>query len=288
MTLLILSPSRSDESVTLRLDKLGEMIDALGTPAYGATCLHTLESMLDVEHWALFRYRTFDSVECIAEASRTRNPVVRSNIDRFVEELHHVDPVMIALRKRRPDAACVMNMQIEDIWDVRYRRCFEVAHVRERLSFVSRYERETYQVSVFRGTRRHRFSMSEMKRFAPIAGFIVSTALKHEMLLSAASARQKPLNLDGIEWVLVSLAGALSKREREVCSRAAVGMTIEQTAIDLGIGITSVITYRQRAYSKLGISRQIELVALVTNAFPTGSRSQTEKMLGNLTENERA
>ncbi len=54
-------------------------------------------------------------------------------------------------------------------------------------------------------------------------------------------------------------------REREVCSRAAAGKTIEGTARDLNIRKTSVITYRQRAYQKLGISRQNELVALVNN-----------------------
>jgi len=42
-------------------------------------------------------------------------------------------------------------------------------------------------------------------------------------------------------------------------------MTIDQTAVDLAIKRTSVVTYRQRAYEKLDISRQNELVALVNN-----------------------
>jgi hypothetical protein len=42
------------------------------------------------------------------------------------------------------------------------------------------------------------------------------------------------------------------------------GLTIDQTAIDLAIKHTSVVTYRQRAYDKLDISRQNELVALST------------------------
>ena len=40
---------------------------------------------------------------------------------------------------------------------------------------------------------------------------------------------------------------------------------IDQTAIDLAIKRTSVVTYRQHAYEKFNISRQNELVALINN-----------------------
>ena len=39
----------------------------------------------------------------------------------------------------------------------------------------------------------------------------------------------------------------------------------DRTAVDLAIKRTSVVTYRQRAYEKLNISRQNELLALVNN-----------------------
>ena len=50
--------------------------------------------------------------------------------------------------------------------------------------------------------------------------------------------------------------------------------TIEGTALDLNIRKTSVVTYRQRAYEKLGISRQTELVALVNNLRADGASSR--------------
>jgi len=57
----------------------------------------------------------------------------------------------------------------------------------------------------------------------------------------------------------------LTRREREVCARAAVGMTVEATALDLGISRTTVLTYRQRAYARLGVTSPIELRALITH-----------------------
>lgn len=55
----------------------------------------------------------------------------------------------------------------------------------------------------------------------------------------------------------------LTRREREVCARAAVGMSAEATARDLGVAKTSVLTYRQRAYQRLEVASPFELCALV-------------------------
>lgn len=60
------------------------------------------------------------------------------------------------------------------------------------------------------------------------------------------------------------LCPGLSRRERQVCARAAVGMTVEAAAIDLGVAETSVRTYRKRAYARLGVASALELLALVT------------------------
>eukprot|EP01035_Chromulina_nebulosa_P033610 gene33611-45009_t len=52
---------------------------------------------------------------------------------------------------------------------------------------------------------------------------------------------------------------ALTRRERQVCARAAIGMTVEATALDLAIGKTSVLTYRQRAYGRLNVTSPFQL-----------------------------
>ncbi|PHP66817.1 hypothetical protein CSC94_11990 [Zhengella mangrovi] len=54
----------------------------------------------------------------------------------------------------------------------------------------------------------------------------------------------------------------LSERERDVCLGILSGRKAEAIAADLGIAATSVVTYRQRAYQKLGISSRGSLFAL--------------------------
>lgn len=54
----------------------------------------------------------------------------------------------------------------------------------------------------------------------------------------------------------------LSERERAVCLGILSGRKAEAIAADLGIAATSVVTYRKRAYQKLGISSRGSLFAL--------------------------
>ena len=136
---------------------------------------------------------------------------------------------------------------------------------RKRLSFFSRVGSDLHQLSIYRGPKKRTFSSPELSYFSTLARLVLATGSKHEKMGSEPTAIPKYLDLEAIERHLEYLPGGLSRREREVCSRAAAGKTIEGTALDLNIRKTSVITYRQRAYQKLGISRQSELVALVNN-----------------------
>jgi DNA-binding CsgD family transcriptional regulator len=263
--MIVMSPPRSDERITLPTNRLGELLNAIGTSGYGRAGLELFEESLEADHWALFHYHADNSVHCVATASRVHATAAQENINRFVVRCHKVDPSLIVMKQRLPEPSYVTKIEIGDIRDRQYRHCFELTHVQERLSFFSRVGADLHQLSIYRGPRKRGFSSPELNHFSTLARLVLATGFKHERIESEAMALPKHLDLAAIERHLEFLPGRLSKREREVCSRAAAGETIEGTAVDLNIRKTSVITYRQRAYQKLGISRQSELVALVNN-----------------------
>ena len=55
----------------------------------------------------------------------------------------------------------------------------------------------------------------------------------------------------------------MPSREAEVCTAIMLGMTSEAIAIELGISVNTVLTYRKRAYGRLNISCQNELMRLI-------------------------
>jgi DNA-binding CsgD family transcriptional regulator len=65
---------------------------------------------------------------------------------------------------------------------------------------------------------------------------------------------------------LYALNAGLTRRELSVCALALVGMTIEGSALELNVKKSTIITYRKRAYERLGISSLNELFSILT--FP--------------------
>jgi DNA-binding CsgD family transcriptional regulator len=57
----------------------------------------------------------------------------------------------------------------------------------------------------------------------------------------------------------------LSPRESEMVAGTLLNMTATQTAAKLGIGTTSVITHRKRAYNRLGVNNMRDLFKSLYN-----------------------
>jgi DNA-binding CsgD family transcriptional regulator len=262
--MMIVSPVRSDEPLSLRAREFCDVVRSVGTETYGKACLALLEKSLNAEHWALFRFRSGSPLKCVATGSVRHEAAALENIDRFVVRCHHVDPSVKAVSKRS-FAPTLTMLDISDIEDPQYRHCFELTCVRERVSLFSWMGLDLYQLSAFRGPRMSRFTPTEMNYFATLAELFLVTAQKHEMLLERRQSFPRHLDIKGIERLIKLRSPSLSMRECEVCARAVVGKTIEGTSLDLDIKRTSVITYRQRAYQKLGIARTNELVALLND-----------------------
>jgi DNA-binding CsgD family transcriptional regulator len=263
--MIVISPSPANERVPLQSDRATEVMRSIGTERYSKACFELFAQPLEVDHWALFRYSGSNAVHCVATASRSYAVAAKENINRFVGRHYSVDPSLSALKGRPLQTAYVVKMEIDDIRDRQYRHCFGQTHVQERLSYFYGVGSDLYQLSVFRRTGMRPFSPSDMTQFSGLANFVVASAVKHDMFRQAAAGIPRHLDLDAIEHLLQYVPGSLSKREVQVCARVIAGMTIDRTALDLAIKRTSVVTYRQRAYEKLNISRQNELVALVNN-----------------------
>jgi DNA-binding CsgD family transcriptional regulator len=253
---------------TLPIKSVAELIASIGTERYATTCLDVLDDYFDIDHWALFRYRSDSTVQCVASASRIYAAAAQANVQQFIDRCHRVDPSLIALRQRPSESACIAAMQVGDIHDRQYRHCFETARVKERISFYVRLGRDLHQLSIYRRARNAALGPVAIESFAAMASVIVTSGMKHEKLSWVNPGTPALLDVESMEHILRLPPLGLSQRESEVCARAAAGSTILDTAAELNIKSTSVITYRQRAYEKLNISRQSELVALIHQLRP--------------------
>jgi DNA-binding CsgD family transcriptional regulator len=148
-----------------------------------------------------------------------------------------------------------------DIAPPSFRRVFfDDAGIVERISVVQRGHEAWRGINVARHVSDGRCSDDELGALTGLACLVLPMLPLNRR--GAAAAR--PLTVAELEERFAARRAGLTARERHVCARAAIGMSVEATALDLGIAKTSVLTYRQRAYQRLGVASPFALRALVT------------------------
>jgi len=174
-----------------------------------------------------------------------------------------LDPVCDAYRAA-PECSDVALQRVRpaDIGSPGFRRrIFDEAGIVERVSVIQRGPQAWRVMNVARHTSDGCFSERELGALVGLACLVLPMLTLNRKRQSAPM----PLGVEELEGRFATRYGSLTVRERQVCARAAVGMSVEATALDLGIAKTSVLTYRRRAYQRLGVTSPFELCALVTH-----------------------
>jgi DNA-binding CsgD family transcriptional regulator len=175
-----------------------------------------------------------------------------------------VDPVLDALAEA-PECGDVAMLRVQppDIAPADFRkRFFDDGGIVERVSVIQRGADGWRVINVARHVSKGCCSEQELGALVGLACLVLPMLPLNRVRRSAAL---QPLTVAQLEERFAARFAALTARERQVCARAALGMSVEATALDLGIAKTSVLTYRQRAYQRLRVTSPYELCALVTH-----------------------
>ena len=143
-----------------------------------------------------------------------------------------------------------------------YRAMLERAGVIERVSFVQRHDAAWRCLTVVRRTPHEAFQEDELEWLGGFYRLIMPLIDRHRAL-TGEIVEDRADRLAELEERFARRFPALPPRECQVCARAAIGVSIEGAALDLGIGTASVLTYRKRAYGRLGVTSAYELARLV-------------------------
>ena len=114
-----------------------------------------------------------------------------------------------------------------------------------------------FYVNFYRIAAQGRFTAAQRERLQAIAPAVGASVARH--FQQKATPEQSLATLFATRAPLASL----TPREQEVCRRILAGFSSEAISQGLGISLHSTLTYRKRAYQRLGISSQGELFAIV-------------------------
>lgn len=234
---------------------------AVGSDSFYKDVSTALEQAIPVDRFYLFEGRgRADALESLFTETEEDKPAVT---DEAYARFLPVDPIQAGI-----DAATGEDMVIQvtvrptDIVVPAYRQMLERARVIERVSFVGRHGRGWRCTTVVRLDESGPFNDQEQ---AWLGGFVrlLGPLIDRHRELVGEVVEDRTERLCELEQRFHKRFPELTPRERQICARAAIGISIEGAALDLGIGSASVLTYRKRAYNRLGVSSAYELARLV-------------------------
>lgn len=166
----------------------------------------------------------------------------------------------LAVQDESADSMVLCHITAPEVPAQHRARVYEAHGMAERVSIVQRQNAAIFAINFYRHEHQHPFSDGQLSDFESLAPALLTLAQKQIELTRPRLARRNTA-----EWVcqLQKFEPSLTPRELEVCARLLTGMTQEGIALDLGLGLPTIKTYRNRAFARLGIHFKSELFALL-------------------------
>jgi DNA-binding CsgD family transcriptional regulator len=197
----------------------------------------------------------------IAETENGKPPV---SGPAYVSRFLPADPLQSVI-DRVEDEGTILRLRVSpnDIVVPAYRRMLERAEVIERVSFLRKHGRSGWRcLTVARRRQSGGFQERELDWLGGFFRLLTPLIDRHRTLVGEV-VEDRAERIVELEQRFARHCPQLTPRERQICARAAMGISVEGAALDLGIGTSSVLTYRKRAYHRLGVSSAYELARLV-------------------------
>jgi DNA-binding CsgD family transcriptional regulator len=269
---------------------LAGMVQRLGEPGFAPGLLEDLAPVLPAASWSVYRTGQRCKPTLFMSASRgvpdttqdcwwayLSGPYRKDRTwGRAFDDNTPIDPL--------PRLCHVTATEVEGEHRA---RVYDAHGVAERVSVVD-YESDgsVFAVNFYRHQHQRPFRDGQIGDFESVAPVLLALARKHihlarpsawpvhdsgrhvlpatddrEAVLPALAAL--PQGLPALRERLLRLHHDLTDRELDVCARVLQGMTHEGIASDLGLGVPTVKTYRNRAFARMGIHFRNELFAKV-------------------------
>lgn len=242
-------------------DLFASLVGAIGTESFPACFLKAMQALAGVELCSVFLHEKDSSVRLLfADGGQAdlSDFSARASLD-YARTYWRSDHQITHLSRCARAAPVVVRKYASDISDPAYRNaCYDKAGIVERISIF--YPGPPVLIANGYRTRcRPPFTPNEMQRLEHYAGLMMAAVERHQRLGTPSGHM---LNETELVQSLMALHCGLSAREAEISAAMMLGETQEEIAIRKHLSHGSVVTYRRRAYGKLGVANRRDLVRL--------------------------
>ncbi len=239
---------------------LAGLVAAIGSADFPQQFLKAMRAIAGVELCSVFRRDGDAAVTLLFAAGEADDPgfPMRASLD-YARAYWRSDAEIARLAHSRSRKPVLVRKRAADIADPAYRAaCYDRAGVRERLS-VFWPGHPAFVANGYRTAHSDSFSASDMARLECYAGILMAAVERHcghDALVGSQ------LSEAAVAQALMTLHCGLSTREAEISAAMILGETQDEIAHRKHLSHGSVVTYRRRAYGKLGVGNRRDLMRL--------------------------
>jgi LuxR family transcriptional regulator, activator of tox operons len=231
------------------------LIEAVGLDEFPRRLFGAARAVAGCKHMTAFSFARGEPPRLLLAENVGERAVARKVADRYLSHYWRLDPIRDALADLpETDDVHAIELGVGDIRYADYRAdCYTSVRLRSQLAINQVREQSTIRLNFFRADG---FGSDQRARILDSIDLLMPLLWRHEVAL-----RPRPVDLRAeFRRRLAQRDPCLSGRELDVCMLIAVGLSSQGIALELGISLNTVLTYRKRAYMRLGISSQNELL----------------------------
>ena len=233
---------------------------AIGRDSFPQALIGALRRVADVGHCMVFSFAGARSAACLLDVGNI--PTGRDLGIAYSEHFHQADPNRDAVFEGQTQAAPIVLPNFSRrMYSDSYRRIFfDDSDIVDKFASAVWVDDTCFYVNFYRITEQGRFAREQIARLTTIAPAVTAAVARH--FQRDATPDGDPMCRLKTLFTTAAPLAMLTGREKEVCLGILSGLSSEAIAAELGIGLHSALTYRKRAYDRLGISSQNELFAI--------------------------
>lgn len=236
---------------------LNQCISALGSERFYPRFFNFMKVFARIEQYCAFEFDGSGNPLSCRLAHNPQQPHL--NLQRaslYLDGSYLQDPLLQSLaaeikeqplEKRKPAYGRLQSKSLPPAYRQRF---YSKAQLGEKFAMFSTDEESghAFYINFYRDSKKP-FDEHELERLTEGRSLICALLLRHFRMENEHRGALQPL-----------LAAGLSEREAQICELITKGHTAKTMARKLGVAESSIITFRKRAYKKLGIERKSQLL----------------------------
>jgi len=241
---------------------------AIGRQRFPDVLMNTLRRVAAIDHCMVFSFTSEGPARCLLNIG---NIGIGADLgEAYSHHFYSSDPNRDTILRHQSEPSPIMLPPFaRRMYGDSYRKIFfDDSDINDKYATAIWFENICFYVNFYKVGAGAKFSREQIERMRLIASPISAAIARHYEPI-VPRERETLREIFETNKVFECLTG----RERDVCASILSGYSSDAISLNLDISIHSTLTYRRRAYEKLGISSQNELFAIVLKLFMDRSAS---------------